>query len=277
MVSRNKCLSITLSLAFLVLGMDLRAFPHFDYQAPIDIENSTPVDYYSFLIRSGQLSSRQLAEAYRLRGTAYSEDYELHRSLEDFNNGIFVEPSYPALYGARAIVLERLGRHEEALKDFQTAIELDPGDFLPYKSRGNLYFSIGRYQKAIEDYETYLRVHYADPYRMIWHFLANEVLTGQGAVALKDYSAKVDLDQWPGVIIRMYLEEGSVDQVLASLPREINEQSRGQFCEAYFYIGQHYLLMGEENLAKQFFVKAIDTDAKRYLEYQYAREELKKI
>ena len=261
----------------LLFSTNLRAYPHQGYEAPIDSENISYIDYYSILIGRGQLSTSQLAEAYRLRGTAYSEDYKLQRSLEDFNKGIFLEPSYPALYGARAIVLERLGRYDAALEDLKTAIELDPGDFLPYKSRGNLYFSIGHYQKAIEDYETYLSVHYADPYRMIWHFLANEVLTGKGEGALKNYSSNVDLEQWPGSIIRLYLAEGSVNQVLDSLPQELNENSRGQFCEAYFYIGQHYLLNGKADLAKQFFVKAVDTDAKRYLEYQYAREELKKI
>ncbi|PCJ21977.1 MAG: hypothetical protein COB04_02030 [Gammaproteobacteria bacterium] len=277
MISGYNSFRVVFSVTLLVLAMDLRALQHSSYESHIDYENLSHIDYYSLLIDDGQLSTEQLAEVYHLRGTAYSDDYQLQLSLKDFNKGIFIEPSSPSLYGARAIVLGRLGRHDEALDDLQKAIELDPVDFHPYKARGDLYFSIGRYEQAVEDYETYLRVHYEDPYRMIWHFLANEVLTGQGAQALKKYSSQVNVDQWPGVIISMYLDEGSVNQVLDLLPGELNEQSRGQYCEAYFYIGQHYLMQGKRELAKQFFVKAVDTDAKRYLEYESARQELKKI
>lgn len=276
-MSRTRNLNLFLGLFFCIFSLPLYAINHQSYKDPIDFNNISEIDYYTFLIRSGQLTPEELVEVYRLRGTAYSDNYELDRSLDDFNYGIALEPNYPALYGARAVVLERLGRHREALQDLQHAIELDPGNFYPYKSRGNLYFYLGRYEEAIEDFETYLRVHYADPYRMIWHYLANEVLTGQGADRLKNYAERVNLNQWPGAVIKMYLDEGSVNQVLSSLPGKMTEESRGQYCEAYFYIGQHYLLKGDVDSAKMFFVKAVRTDAKRYLEYQYAKEELKKI
>ncbi len=50
---------------------------------------------------------------------------EYENSLMTFNAVINLEPTFPASYVNRGILLDRMGRYTEAIKNYQKAIELD--------------------------------------------------------------------------------------------------------------------------------------------------------
>jgi tetratricopeptide (TPR) repeat protein len=63
-----------------------------------------------------------------LRGLALSLDRRrLHlRALATYDEAIAHEPRFGATYAHRGMLLDSLGRHEEALADYMRALELDP-------------------------------------------------------------------------------------------------------------------------------------------------------
>ncbi len=63
----------------------------------------------------------------------------------------------------RGVVLEELGRNEEALADYTAAINLQPRFAAGLNNRGNLYRRLGRLDDAARDYNASLASGNAQP------------------------------------------------------------------------------------------------------------------
>ncbi|MEV5573039.1 tetratricopeptide repeat protein [Spirillospora sp. NPDC052269] len=93
----------------------------------------------------------------------------------------------------RAMVLDRLGRADEALGDWTAVIDADPVHPDYYIDRGNLLLRLGRADEAVADYETAMAVGppFPEPY-----FNRSEVRFADGDVdgALADLDRALELD-----------------------------------------------------------------------------------
>jgi tetratricopeptide (TPR) repeat protein len=76
------------------------------------------------------------AEAYRNRGTAYSNKGDFGNAINDFNTAIQRKPNDPATYYSRGIVYGNKGDFDNAINDFSKAIELKPDFAEAYHNRG---------------------------------------------------------------------------------------------------------------------------------------------
>lgn len=90
-------------------------------------------------------------------------------------------------------------------------------------------------------------------------------------------AAKLDLAQWPGVVVKHYLGQASEEAVLAA-PRggDATAQSELQ-CEAYFYLGMARLVRGDAAAAREHLGKSVATKATRLQEHRQARIELARL
>ena len=79
------------------------------------------------------------AEAYRNRGTAYSNKGDFANAINDFNTAIQLKPDDPATYYSRGIVYVNKGDFDNAINDFSKAIELKPDFAEAYHNRGIAY------------------------------------------------------------------------------------------------------------------------------------------
>jgi lipoprotein NlpI len=68
----------------------------------------------------------------------------------------------------------------------------------------------------------------------------------------------------------------SQDDFLKAANSSDLQNSQGQHCEAYFYVGIKHLLVGDTVAAKLFFQECVDTNMKTFYEYQMAQAELKR-
>lgn len=48
-------------------------------------------------------------------------------------------------------------------------------------------------------------------------------------------------------------------------------------CEAFFFIGQYFLLKGDPSKAVKYFQKSVFTEVKEFLEYGFAKKELERL
>jgi tetratricopeptide (TPR) repeat protein len=88
------------------------------------------------LERLGSVPEQADAEGHLERAYEYEDTAELEKALRECNAAIEVDPSLSDAYNLRGIVLEELGREEEAVEAYRQAIRLDP-EF--YEAKDNLF------------------------------------------------------------------------------------------------------------------------------------------
>lgn len=119
-----------------------------------------------------------------------------------------------------------------------------------------------------------------DPYAAVQLFLAESRAGANAAPRLRQGASGLDLEQWPGHVVSMYLGEASPDQVLEAATRTNPKAQRELLCEAYYYIGyigQGLAIRGQRERAIGMFQAAVAAGPTSAVEYSGARAELKRL
>ena len=233
-----------------------------------------PLNYtiasFNKVINSGRHHGNDLAELYRERGQEYGRLHHYKEAIEDYTRCINLHPGLVTVYLDRAVAHARLEQYDAAFADFSRALKRDPGNASAYNARGALNFLLGHYQDATNDFKRYLKLRPDDSYRLLWLYMSEKNLQPDKSTDLANYTDGVSLDIWPGAMVRLFLGQVPVENVVKALSDNMGKWTNGTRCEAYFYLGQYYLLRGERNNALQFFRKAVATKATGYMEYEFA-------
>lgn len=91
-------------------------------------------------------------------GLIYFNADDLRSALSWFDRALALQPAYAEALGGRAIVLQRLGRPQEALESFEAILKLRPEDVEILFSIGVVRQSLGRMNEALTAYEQALRL-----------------------------------------------------------------------------------------------------------------------
>ena len=110
--------------------------------------------------------NRNLAEAYLLRGQAYSGYFRLNsQAIADFTQVIRLEPNNARAYFERGWAYSEKNNHDKAIADFTKTIDLDLNNTfyfhrpdIIYAFRSNSYVANGDYDSAIADYNQMLKL-----------------------------------------------------------------------------------------------------------------------
>ncbi len=145
--------------------------------------------------------------------------------------------------------------------------------------RGNANFFLGRFAVAARDYERSLAIDPSNIYPALWLYLTRARAGGNAAQELSRNAKKLDVFYWPGPVISLFLGKTTPKKELAAtrdpfLPKLARLD---QACEAYFYVGQYFLLRGERDEAVRLFREALATNAKDFIEYDAAKAELERL
>jgi lipoprotein NlpI len=79
---------------------------------------------------------------------------------------------------------------------------------------------------------------------------------------------------WPRPAIALFGGAMTVEQVLAFLERKRGDEKDMALVEAYFYIGQHFMIKGDKEKAIEHFRKAREKQVTIYIEHVAAGHEL---
>ncbi|GJL79895.1 MAG: hypothetical protein NPINA01_28840 [Nitrospinaceae bacterium] len=254
------------------------------------------------------------AEAHHNRGLAYEYQQEYDQALSNFDEAINLNPEFSHAYVSRGSLFETLGRNDQAIAEYDRAIALDPNNVTAYISRGQFYWNIKQYDLALKNFDSaiarnplgyspYIQRGYANfylgrnieaandfensaineedvtlsIYATIWRYLALERQGKNGKTILKEISRGFDLQEWPGLLISLYL--GGIS------PREVIDKSEDndktleslKKCFAYFHLGQFYLLQEKKSLAIDMFRKTASFEDCPLIELPAALEELERM
>jgi len=189
----------------------------------------------------------------------------------------FGDKDLAVAFNNRGLAYSRQGHYGRAIRDFDKAIRLRPDLAASYHNRGHVMFFKSRFADAIPDLKTAVRLSPTDHYAAIWLFLAEARAGRDGRSTLERAARNLDLKQWPGPVVAMFLGRAAPKRVLARAKNRDAKRQREQRTEAFFYVGQYQLLRGARGAARALFRAALELGVKPFVEYTGARVELSRM
>jgi lipoprotein NlpI len=225
----------------------------------------------------------RMASAYFRRGADLDWQGRAADALADFSKAIeLVGPkdNVARFYMDRAGAFEGDHQLDKALADYNESISRDNRNHVAYVGRGRVELLRGDYAAAIADLGKAVDIDRTDGYAVLWLYLA-EARAGQSAATqLRQRTGQMDLNAWPGPILRVLLGDAKPEQVEPpqrpeTWPAEIRKA--GAQCELSYYLGEVRLLQHQDAKAAALFQATIATDMKEYIEYRAAAYELQRL
>jgi tetratricopeptide (TPR) repeat protein len=154
-------------------------------------EGATPdlrISGCTAVIQSGRLSSKQLAEIFKTRGTVYFYKRDYDRSIEDYAQAIKLDPLNSEIFDNRCWTYATVNKLQEALKDCNESLRLRPNFASTLDTLGFVYLKLGQFDQAIATYNSALQIDPKSAYSLYGRGMA-ELKTGKTAAGQADIAA----------------------------------------------------------------------------------------
>ena len=217
--------------------------------------------------------------AYLACGNAEGSKGDYQAALKTFSKAIDLDPNQPDAYNNRGNIYNQLGEFGRAMADFDAALRLAPNYAWARINRGIALYGFAEYAEAAKAFDAANSSDPQNAYAVLWLALAQS-RAGQGAnMTLVSAVLTLDLDQWPGPIVKDYqLALAPMAPIISTeRPAVALEPSDGEKCETAFYDGELDILQGHPDAAKPKLQQAADTCPKTYIEHAGALAELKRM
>ena len=251
--------------------------------------------------------------AYTRRGRAFEREGLYDRAIEEYTRAILIDPAFAEAYLGRGWAHMAKGNPDQAIRNYGEAIGLDPSLAEAQFARGWAYEQLGQRDRAIEDYGEAIRIapdhgnarfsrgilkFYSDQpepaagdfsailknssgslhtYALLWLYLSRARAGGEPDRELQAHAEGLDLEPWPGIIVKLYLGQVPAGQVIAETRDTDPIKQRENECVAYFFLGQERLVKGDREQAADYFQKTLETGITSFRQYAAAEEELRRL
>ncbi|HWE40039.1 MAG TPA: tetratricopeptide repeat protein [Isosphaeraceae bacterium] len=103
-----------------------------------------------------EIERQPSARLYNFRATVRIELDDFEDALKDCDEVVRLDPGYAVIYSVRGVILNRMGRYDEALASFGESIRLEP-NAITHANRGFLRVQMKDYKGAIDDFTEAIR------------------------------------------------------------------------------------------------------------------------
>jgi lipoprotein NlpI len=192
-------------------------------------------------------------------------------------SALSVRPDMPEVFNYLGIYLTQAGNFDAAYEAFDSVLELDPTYNYARLNRGIALYYGGRFKLAQDDLLAFYQDDPNDPFRSLWLYLdEREMSADKAEVALKQRYDKADRDQWGWNIVEFYLGRISEKTLMERLKADATDNTSlaEHLSETNFYLGKHYLSLGEKDNAEALFKLTVANNVHNFVEHRYALLEL---
>ncbi|KYP97663.1 lipoprotein NlpI [Sodalis-like endosymbiont of Proechinophthirus fluctus] len=229
------------------------------------------------ILASRALTDDERAQLLYERGVLYDSLGLRARARNDFSQVLAIRPDMPEVFNYLGIYLTQAGNYDAAYEAFDSALELDPTYSYAYLNRGIALYYGGRCRLAQDDLQAFYRDDPNDPFRSLWLFLVEKKIdNGKARNALQSRYVRANKGQWGWNIVEFYLGDISESALMARLKADaMNNTSLAEhLSETDFYLGKHYLSLGDKNTASALFKLTVANNVHNFVEHRYALLEL---
>jgi lipoprotein NlpI len=230
-------------------------------------------------IDGGKLAGADLANVYCLRGGAQSNLGRQEQALQDVNNAVRIAPNAVS-FSCRAETYNRFGQFEKSIADHTNAIALGAAtNGLVYRARGISRVYAGHLAEANADFAKASELSDKETriYSEMWFVATSGRLHKPIPPELVARATAEAGGEWPRAGLAMLTGKLSPEDMLKSLDKKQGDERQMALTEAYFYLGQYYLLAGDRAKAQESFEKTRGFGVINYLEYSSAEFELESL
>ena len=225
------------------------------------------------ILASRSLSDDERAQLLYERGVLYDSLGLRALARNDFSLALSVRPDMPEVFNYLGIYLTQAGNFDAAYEAFDSVLELDPTYNYAHLNRGIALYYGGRFKLAQDDLLAFYQDDPNDPFRSLWLYLdEREIDADKAKVALKQRYEKAVRDQWGWNIVEFYLGNISESTLMDSLKADATDNTSlaEHLSETNFYLGKHYLSLGEKDDAEALFKLTVANNVHNFVEHRYA-------
>ncbi|MDX1676932.1 lipoprotein NlpI [Arsukibacterium sp.] len=232
------------------------------------------------ILQRAELTEEQSARLYYDRGVMYDSAGLRSLARLDFMRALRLKPDMADAYNFVGIHYTLSGDFDQAYEAFDSALELAPEHEYAYLNRGIALYYAGRADLAVPDFVRFLALRPADPYRVVWLYLAESELSETDASQrLAANLAVLAPDDWATNLPRFYHGVISEQELLNSVLDELSSPRllAERLCEVYFYLAKWHEAQQRPEQALEYYKKALATNVYEFVEHRYARLELARL
>ncbi len=232
------------------------------------------------ILASRALTDDERAQLLYERGVLYDSLGLRALARNDFSQALSIRPDMPEVFNYLGIYLTQAGNFDAAYEAFDSVLELDPTYNYAHLNRGIALYYGGRYKLAQDDLLAFYQDDPNDPFRSLWLYLdEREMDADKAKVALQQRYDKAARDQWGWNIVEFYLGDISESTLMERLKADATDNTSlaEHLSETNFYLGKHYLSLGEKDNAKALFKLAVANNVNNFVEHRYALLELAQL
>ncbi|HBV40509.1 MAG TPA: lipoprotein NlpI [Erwinia sp.] len=229
------------------------------------------------ILASRALTDDERAQLLYERGVLYDSLGLRALARNDFSQALSVRPDMPEVFNYLGIYLTQAGNFDAAYEAFDSVLELDPTYNYARLNRGIALYYGGRFKLAQDDLLAFYQDDPNDPFRSLWLYLdEREMSADKAEVALKQRYDKAVRDQWGWNIVEFYLGRISEKTLMERLKADATDNTSlaEHLSETNFYLGKHYLSLGEKDNAEALFKLTVANNVHNFVEHRYALLEL---
>jgi len=229
------------------------------------------------ILASRSLTDDERAQLLYERGVLYDSLGLRALARNDFSQALSIRPDMPEVFNYLGIYLTQAGNFDAAYEAFDSVLELDPTYNYARLNRGIALYYGGRFKLAQDDLLAFYQDDPNDPFRSLWLYLTErEINADQAKVSLKQRYEKAVKEQWGWNIVEFYLGDISEKTLTERLQADATDNTSlaEHLSETNFYLGKHYLSLGEKDSAEALFKLTVANNVHNFVEHRYALLEL---
>jgi lipoprotein NlpI len=225
------------------------------------------------ILAKGGLNDRGKGIIYSVRGESWHAKGGYDRAIADFSASIKFRP-LAETYRLRGRSWMGTAKFDRAIADYDETIRREPKDDFSYYARGAAHYFSGDVARASADLNRANELDPTDAYYVLW--IDSIARRSDAPSRLAQVASGLALGEWPGPIVRLYLGQTTLAEVLAATDVSNPNRRRTRLCDAHFYNGQ-LLLKKDKQEAIRFLRLAANDCTPDDAELIYARLELRAL
>ncbi|MFV9996825.1 MAG: lipoprotein NlpI [Arsenophonus endosymbiont of Dermacentor nuttalli] len=229
------------------------------------------------ILASCSLSDDEYAQLLYERGVLYDSLGLRELARNDFTMALAIRPDIPEIFNFLGIYFTQAGNFDAAYEAFDSVLELDPTYNFARMNRGIALYYGGRQRLAQGDLLVCYQQDPNDSFRSLWLYLVEKEIDPKMAQAnLSSRYKQAEKGQWGWNVVEFYLGKISEKTLMVRLKENSTDNTSlaEHLSETNFYLGKHYLSLGDNDSAIALFKLTVANNAYSFVEHRYALLEL---